>query len=247
MASKILVRCARRGIALALLAALFGCGGGGGGGDAAVEPVAVAPQPQQAPQVAPEPIRCDITLYGDSILAGVYLDDNGVGQTWPLHAAISINLHRPKYRVVDKSQPGQSLYALTLDIYNQQRDTKFVVVESGVIDSWVAEPIGPRLMGLVQFLQAEGRKVIITGFARQAVKTGKFFWLTQDQIDFHDEWNEAARYVAQQTGSTFADWGAVAFNGESDIIDAVHPAEAYSLRLADSLIAAMDRAAPECR
>jgi hypothetical protein len=195
---------------------------------------------------APKEVRCDITLYGDSILAGVYLNDKGDGQTWTNRPAIEINAHRPKYRVVDASQPGQSLYALTLGVYNKPRDTKFVVVESGVIDSWTAEPVGQRLREVVDFLKAEGRTVIITGYARQAVKTGTFFWLTEDQLARHDEWNNAARFVAQQTGSEFADWGAVPFNGASDIVDAVHPGQAYSLRLSAALIAAMDRAAPEC-
>lgn len=190
--------------------------------------------------------RCDVTLYGDSILAAVYLDDNGVGQQWLYRPEIIINMYRPKWRVVNRTQPGQSLYALSLEIVNLPRDTKFVVLESGVIDSWTGEPVGGRLMDFVNLFHSEGRDVILTGYAHQAVKTGKFFWLTQDQIDRNAEWNAAAKYVAEQTNSEFAYWGDAPFFGAQDIIDAVHPGQTYSIRLSENLIAAMDRAAPEC-
>ncbi len=237
----------KRALSILALCALTACGGGG---ESPFNPSSVASEAKPAVQhvkLSQDPVRCDVTLYGDSIMAGVYMDDHGSGQQHWRRPAVEINLHRPKYRVVDESRPGQSLYAFMWDIANRPRDTKFVVVESGVIDSWVAVPVGQRLLDVIDFLKAEGRTPILTGYARQTVRDGKWAWLTADQLAFHNEWNEAVRYVAQQTGVEFADWGSVPMYGGTDIIDAVHPTEAYSQRLSAALIAAMDRAAPECK
>jgi hypothetical protein len=55
-----------------------------------------------------------------------------------------------------------------------------------------------------------------------------------------------ARGVAESTGTLFADWDAVPFK-PAEMADVLHPAPAYSERLAARLAAVLDQAAPECK
>lgn len=240
MATQILVR---RGLAVALLATLAACGGGGGGGGGVAFPVA-----QTAPvAAAPAKPVCTVTLYGDSILYGTYSPDGVTALRLSHYPAEEIRAQRPAYTVDDRTKPGQSLLGLTYVFANDSRSSRFVVVESGVIDSWYGDAVGERLKNIVDYIKAEGRTPVITGYSRQVVRTDRFAFLTAGQVANHDAWNAAAKYVADQTGAVFADWSSVRFDGEVDIVDTVHPSEAYSMRLSAALIAALDKAAPECR
>lgn len=220
---------------------LVACGGGGGGGGGVAFPVA------QAPVAAPAKPVCTVTLYGDSILHGTYSPDGVALERLSHYPAEEIRAQRPAYTVDDRTKPGQSLLALSYIFANDSRSSRFVVVENGVIDSWYGDAIGERLKGIVDYIKAEGRIPVITGYSRQVVRTDRFAWLDASQVANHDAWNAAAKYVADQTGAVFADWSSVRFDGEVDIADAVHPAEAYSMRLSAALISALDKASPECR
>lgn len=225
----------RAGAVLAAALALAGCGGGGGSGGVYVSEVAAAPQgPAQAPASVKQR-SCTVTFYGDSILNGIDVAPS----------TLLVNA-RPKWRVDDRTKPGQSLFLLSTLIANDARSTDYVVVENGVIDSWAGEPVGQRLLDVVRLLQSEGRAVIITGYAHQVVRTDQFAWLTADQVARHDEWDAAAAYVAVQTGSIFANWSTVRFQGQEDIVDAVHPAHDYRIYLTNRLIETLDAVAPEC-
>lgn len=219
-------------LAATALAALAACGGGGGGGGgfAPVAETAKTPEPIKAPERV-----CTVELRGDSILAGHP----------ERRPAAEIKARRPAWTVIDKTQPGQSLAVMWSNFPNDTRTAKYIVVESGIIDSMALEAIGPNLRAVVDYIKAEGRTPILTGLSRIAVKP-EIGFVTEKRIAQRDAADAQAREVAGQTGAGFADWASAEFGGAADLTDDIHPKLDYSMRLAAKLIEALDRAAPEC-
>ncbi|MDM0028381.1 hypothetical protein QTI27_27910 [Variovorax sp. J31P216] len=92
---------------------------------------------------------------------------------------------------------------------------------------------------LVTTAQKEGRIPIVAGFSRQLPSS----FMTREKMEGRDRADAEARGVASSMRVEFADLGAAS---PVQMADHVHPDQEYSLRLTERLIAALDRAAPEC-
>lgn len=214
--------------ALALLAACGGGGGGGGGGFAVAGlPAKQDPQPEQP--IKPPPI-CSVWLEGDSILNGSFFPASKLAEV----PAAALTRMRPMYRVVDKTVPGNSVQMRMSGFLSEQFDTRFVVIQFGINDGGNGFDYREPLRTLVQRVKALGKTPIVTGLSHVR---GAPAW--------RDSYDALARQVAEEEGAIFADWGAAAFD-PADMADDVHPAQAYSLRLVEQLVRALDKAAPEC-
>ncbi|VTU38207.1 hypothetical protein H4CHR_04366 [Variovorax sp. PBS-H4] len=218
-------------LTLALCAFLFACGGGGGGGGFAL-PVATTPDKTAEP--APQAQKaCTVELYGDSIMAG-----NGTAET----PAMVLRALRPELAVIDKAVAGTSLQQLAARFYNDPRSARVIVIENGVIDSWAhmtAAEFKSVLGGMVDYVRAEGRVPVITGFSHQVAG----LVLAPGALQGREQLNAAAAELAEAKGVHFADWGSVQFDGPADVPDSVHPGRAYSDRLIERLAVTLDAAA----
>jgi lysophospholipase L1-like esterase len=211
---------ARMGRAFALVAAIgfvLGCSEAGGGGS--------------LPRAAAD---CSVTLYGDSILYGTY----GTTPTnrLPEPPAAAIKRLRPAYTVVDRSSPGDFVNLRLPTFRRDVIDTRFVVIEHGMNDAGNRFDYAEPLRSMIRGVKALGKTPIVTGLSRP--RSG--------EVSTRDAYDRIARDVAAEEGVIFADWGAVAMN-DADLQDALHPGQDYSHRLAEQLVSALDRAAPECR
>lgn len=209
-------------------AVLAGCGGGGGGAPMALLPAAPKEQPTEQP-IKPPPI-CSVTLYGDSILHGGTL----AGRLAEPPAA-AITRMRPMYRVVDRSSNGDYVLLRLPSFLADQIDTRFVVIEHGINDGGNGFDYREPLRSMVQRVKALKATPVVTGLSH--VRGAPAWRGTYDAL---------ARQIAQEEGAIFADWGAVPYS-DADMADDVHPGQAYSTRLAEQIVQALDAAAPECR
>lgn len=221
--------------AAALAACSGGCGGGGGGsgsgGAVPMLPMA-APSAPAAPAApaAPTGPDCSVTLYGDSILYG-YTSKGRIGEP----PAVAIKRLRPAYRVVDRSDPGDYVLRRLPTFLSDTIDTRVVVIEHGMNDAGNGFDYAEPLRSMLQRVKALGRVAVVTGISQ--VVAG---------VPERATYDSTARRVAGEEGATFADWGAVRFDA-SDMADDIHPAQAYSARLVEQLVAALDKTAPECK
>lgn len=182
---------------------------------------------QQKLQTRPD---CSVALWGDSILHGAH---DGAQRLAEPPAAILRRL-RPMYTVEDNSVPGDSAHAREPQFLRLAFKARIVVLQYGINDAGHGYPYEGALRAMVAHAQAQGRAVVITGLSRvRGVLPGR------------DANDATARRVAADTGSTFADWGAVRFD-PADMADGVHPAAPYAERLTEQLARALDRVAPEC-
>jgi len=201
---------------------------------------------------------CTVDLFGDSILRGEYWKYNPqVFTRLAEPPADTLRRLRPDYAIHDHTASGVSMQML-IDGYTPPfedgaspraafaqypRTGRVVVVENGVIDSWQNGANFPaNLNAAISTIKAEGRKPVIAGFSKQAIKTGDQAYITQEMLTRRDSYNETAKSVAASTGSIFADMGLAEFSGASDIVDNVHPTKAYSDRLMNRLAVAIDQA-----
>lgn len=217
--------------AAALVMVLSACGGGGGGGGGGVAAMPIALPVAQAP-AAPPPasVDCSVTLYGDSILYG-YTNAGRLSEP----PASGIKRLRPAYRVEDRTEPGDYVLRRLPTFLNQTIDTRFVVIEHGMNDAGNGFDYESPLRTMVQRVKALGAVPVITGLSNVRVPLEK-----------REAYNAIARRIADEEGAVFADWNAVAYDS-ADMADDVHPAQPYSTRLTEKLVAALDTKAPECR
>lgn len=214
------------------LAVLTACGGGGGGGAMPVIGIATSAPAKEAPTeqpIKPPPV-CSVTLYGDSILHG-----GTVGGRLFEPPAAALERLRPMYRVVDRSSNGDYVLLRLPSFLADQIDTRFVVIEHGINDGGNGFDYREPLRSMVQRVKALGKTPIVTGLSR-----------VRGAPPFRETYDALARQVAQEEGAIFADWGAAPYS-DADMADDVHPAQAYSTRLVDKLVRALDAAAPECQ
>jgi len=192
------------------------------------------------------PATGTVTLHGDSIIRGEYLDRAAMSPT-DVNArlaepiAATLQRLRPGLQVDDRSLSGQTLMVLASGFASDLRTSTVVVIENGVIDAWQGVPLTDfvaTLGDLVERVQAEGRVPVLAGFARQVA--GPF--VSQDMLRRRDLYDQAVRGLAQQMGVVFADLGAARFDGAGDLQDGVHPSKAYSDRLAERIALALDEA-----
>jgi lysophospholipase L1-like esterase len=217
------------------LCAISACGGGGSAGGGAIGapgPVSAAAPPVSAP-TSPPPVTardCTAELWGDSVLAG-YTAANVTLAERPAAALVRL---RPAYSIRNETVPGATAGAYVSTFLQADHAGRFVVLQYGINDAGTTSTgaYEAALRGMVERAQALKRSVILTGFSRGAIAN-------------RDAFDAVARLVASSTGSTFADWGTVAY-ADGDNADAVHPAQAYSGRLVQRLVDVLDVLAPEC-
>lgn len=190
-----------------------------------------AAAPSTEAPVAQAPKRnCSVVIYGDSIGAGA----QGLSARIPEPPAAAIERLRPAYVVTDRTQHGGSAHLQLEAFLNDTFDSHVVVIQFGINDAAHGYEYETPLRAMVRRVKATGRVPVVTGLSRIIGRTKS-----------RDEYNEVARKVASEEGAVFADWGEAAF-GEWDMQDVVHPAQAYSTRLVERLVQALDVAAPEC-
>jgi hypothetical protein len=182
-----------------------------------------------------------VALHGDSILRGAYValkDGKEVPGRWQRHASAEIKVRRPAYTVHDHTVSGQSLSTMRAS-FSAENLPRIVVLGSGIAEGWSGGSVSKSLTRLVRTIQAKGSIPIITGYSRQLPNAS----MDETMLAGRDRADREARMVAEGMKVQFADFGAA---GPIEIVDDVHPTEAYSLRLTEQLIAALDRVAPEC-
>ena len=177
-------------------------------------------------------------IYGDSILHGAYADGDRA-MRHPRHPAAELRARRPGWRIEDRSVPGESLAQLAERFRNDPRDARVVIIGSGIAEGWAGESVLVHLPWMVQTVRYEGRIPLLTGFSRQLPND----FMTPEMLAGRDHADAEARQLASELEVEFADFGAA---GPVALADEVHPSAAYSLRLTDRLVAALDRVAPEC-
>lgn len=190
-------------------------------------------------QVAPD---CSLVLYGDSILHGAYVEVDAGGpraQRWVNFPAAEIAARRPAYAIDDRTVSGQSLSKMSAKFKSDKTAARIVVLGNGIAEAWSGESVAATLQELVNSIRQRGGIPIITGYSRQLPNS----FMTPDKLAGRDRGDGEAREVSSSLGVVFADFGAA---GPIEIADDVHPTQAYSLRLTDQLIDALDKAAPEC-
>jgi hypothetical protein len=175
---------------------------------------------------------CSVTLYGDSILYGV-LGTTGK-ERLPEPPAAVVERLRPAYSVVDRSVPGDFAVWRSSQFKRDRINTRLVVFEHGMNDANQKFDYAEPLRSMIRRVKTLGKTPVVAGLSR-APKVG-----TRDVYD------AMARRIATEEGAIFADWGAVSM-AVADLQDDLHPGQAYSTRLAEQLVQALDRAAPECR
>ena len=211
---------------------LAGCGGGGGGGGSVAlpgyigQPPKVEPAPEQP--IKPPPV-CSVQLEGDSVLHGAF-----TGGSLAEVPAAALKRLRPAYRVVDRTQSGNYVNLRLPTFLAEPADTRFVVLQFGLNDGGQGMDYREPLRSMVQRVKAQKLTPMITGLSR-----------VRGAPPWRDAYDELARQVASEEGAIFADWGAAAY-ADGDMADDLHPAQAYSTRLVEQLVKALDAAAPEC-
>ena len=173
---------------------------------------------------------CSVTLYGDSILHGVLGSST---QRLDEPPAAAIERLRPAYFVVDRTVPGDFVVYRSSIFMRDRIDTRLVVIQHGMNDAGQRFDYAEPLRKMIHRLKALGKTPIVTGLSRSRIGT-------------RDAYDALARRVASEEGVIFADWGAVSMT-DAELPDGLHPAQGYSSRLAEQLVQALDRAAPECR
>ncbi|OUM01880.1 SGNH/GDSL hydrolase family protein [Variovorax sp. JS1663] len=171
-----------------------------------------------------------MTLYGDSILHGV-ADAAGKSRLEE-HPAEVIERLRPAYLVIDRTVPGDFVVYRSSQFHRERIGTRLVVIEHGMNDASQRFDYAEPLRKMVRRVKSLGKTPIVTGLSRSAIGT-------------RDAYDALARRIASEEGVVFANWGAVAMTSE-DLMDGLHPRQAYSTRLAEQLVRALDQAAPEC-
>jgi hypothetical protein len=219
----------KRALSILALASLAACGGGGG--EAFTGPAAEAPKPAA-------PI-CTVSLEGDSIQWGGYANGGPVVMRLEEPHYLAIKRMRPKYEVTDFSKNGEAAVTRLPAFLNISPPGRIVVIQYGVNDTGAASNVDAykeALRSMVQRVKAFGKIPVITG-------------LSMSVIPKLTEFNAAAKQVATEENVIFADWASAVWNPDTDmdVVGGAHPKQAYSLRLAEKTVAALDRAAPECR
>jgi hypothetical protein len=147
--------------------------------------------------------------------------------------------------IEDRAVGGTALMQLASVFHGQPRSSRIVVLENGVIDSWVGVPVSTVLAtysAMIDTIKAEGRIPIVTGYAHQRLGT-----LDLGSLARRDEHDGALKTFMLERGVAFADYNTVAWGPtEAELPDSVHPGPEYSARLAQRLLETLDRVAPEC-
>ncbi|PSL83838.1 hypothetical protein C7T35_14395 [Variovorax sp. WS11] len=211
-----------RAFALAAAVLLAGCSA-----SRPLAPIVDLPQPSAAQKPRHD---CSVTLYGDSILHGVA--DSAGKVRLEEHPAEVIERLRPAYFVVDKTVPGDFVVYRSSEFLRDRIMTRLVVIEHGMNDASQRFDYAEPLRKMIRRIKTLGKTPIVTGLSRS-------------QVGARDAYDAMARRIATEEGAIFADWGAVGMT-PADLQDGLHPAQAYSRRLAEQLVKALDRATPEC-
>lgn len=201
-------------------------------GTRSTAPIAV---PQGSPSIDTPPVakpvvtvqRCTIDVYGDSIMA------NNSTSERPL---IALQRRFPGLVFIDHSAPEVLLTVLGRGFNSSPRSGRWVVIENGVIDAWKkTQPavFVQTLVSMIERVRSEGREPVLTGFSRQ-VQT-PVFHIHKEQLARRDQYDLLVRRTAESMKVPFVDWGAVRFDGASDLQDGIHPGLAYSNRLFEKL------------
>lgn len=246
--------------ALAASLVLAACGGGGSSG----------PAPAPTAQIlAATPLPCRVIGYGDSIMRGYYAEPTGqikyLADPW----SRAVERRVPGVTFEDRSVPGQNMRNVVegfthsdpqwgyVPAFNLQSraGADVIVVESGVIDAWltardnlwsISETVDyyGRLDSIRRKVASEGAQLVITGLARQHVfpEGSPQHFITTGMVMERNNFDTTARHYATENAILFADIGAARFDGAADIVDTVHPTQAYSSRMAERLATTVKQA-----
>jgi len=176
---------------------------------------------------------CTVALWGDSILYGGFGASPANRIKEPPAAALK--RLRPAWSIADLSMPGDSAHRRLPSFVLQPMPARIVVLQYGINDAGNRYPYEPALRAMVDYVKAAGKTPIVTGLSH----------VKAERMPLRGAYDATARRVANEEGAMFADWGAVRFD-PADMADDVHPLQAYSTRLAERLVLALDEAAPEC-
>jgi hypothetical protein len=190
----------------------------------------VAARSSEAPATEAPKRNCSVMIYGDSIAFGA----QGVFARIEEPPAAAVKRLRPAYVVTDRSMPGGSAHLQLGSFMNDTLDSRVVVIEYGINDATNGFEYEAPLRAMVQRVKSAGRIAVVTGLSRIV-----------GHVVARDEYDAVARKVASEEGAVFADWGAAPYS-DFDMQDSVHPAQAYSTRLVERLVQALDVAAPDC-
>jgi hypothetical protein len=198
--------------------------------------VLAVPAAGRAAEMLPPPAQrdCSVSFYGDSILYGGY--GANLGNRLPDPPAAAMRRIRPAWKVSDHSVVGDSAHARMPAFVTQPMPTRVVVLQYGVNDAGQNHDYEPALRAMARHVKAQRRTLVITGLSQ----------VRGSLSEPRGRYDAIARQIAVEEGAVFADWGSVSFDA-AQMIDDIHPAQAYSTRLAQRLAMTLDRVAPECR
>lgn len=199
-----------------------------------------------------------VELDGDSILFGF----DPASATWR-HAqtpAQRILAKRPGWVVDDRTAAGLRVYDLVRGYEAPFEDappalfprgpqgpfdtephpSRIVVFQAGVNDharpGFDLDAFEADYRGLIQRVRSLGHAAVVTGITPVSDKIfGPEALATMKAI------NSVIHQVAAETRTVHARWDSMPFSVDKDTTDGIHPTQAASNRLADRLIAALDR------
>lgn len=197
---------------------------------ATVSATSVVPTPSSAYRARVGSPVCSVDLYGDSIMHGGYRGYLRLAEP----PAATLKRLRPRYSVQDFSLNGETAAHRAATFESERRDGRFVVIAHGINDTMQQLPLTASLRSMIKIARREGREPILTGLSRQPVP-----------IPGRVSANQSIRRLAFDLHVPFADWDVVRF-APDEMEDPLHPAKQYSDRLVRSIVAVLDRLAPEC-
>lgn len=191
-------------------------GCGGGGGSGGAAPLLLLPA-----------IDCSVALYGDSILHGMAEGATRIAEA----PAAAIKRLRPAFTVTDRTAPGLTATGLANSFASERLTARIVVLQPGTNDAGQGLSVEQPYQSLIRIAHDAQRSVVVTGLSRISEPTPA--WV---------ESAAAIERIATGAGAIYANWPAV----EAELADGLHPTQAGSHALVDSLVRALDLAAPEC-
>ncbi|SCK56533.1 hypothetical protein VAR608DRAFT_5880 [Variovorax sp. HW608] len=163
-------------------------------------------------------IQCSVVLYGDSIMRGEPLVQEGPQRR--------IQRARPSWNVELRAVAGQTGYEGAQLAMSDPRPTPAVVVlQWGVNDATHRIRDFSLMRALIDKVREEGSRPLLTGPSPTTNDIPS--WLTVNTMLYA---------VAQDSGTPWANWGAEPL----PTLDGIHPTQASSDKLVDKLIDVLD-------
>ena len=174
------------------------------------------------PRVGNQPpvVKGKITLYGNSIAHGGYVGKDGLFARLVDYPAQKL-ARMTGLDVTDASINGDTINRLYLTFFSDGHDGEFTVIEGGINDAMAKEPIKAALKRMIEHEIKYGRRVILTGLSHT----------NRIDIPMRESHNQDIADLADEYRLPFADWDKIHFVPDDDLMDLIHPTDAYSERL----------------